>query len=211
MLSLSQEKWLGWLRGMQKAGILVGRVGKEHATVLGRAVPTKGQPLPFPTWEGGPHLFSVSGLALLSPSGASTITSPSSPGFFQGLICYISVWSGPRDCTFGDFWNKPRDSGSLPALIILPTPVLHINFPPRTIHILYICLVRRMPGEITWFCTWDLLEVGGETILFHLIMSYLWVYSFLNINETYCLHLAVTALSTPLWLHFHQVIELRSY
>lgn len=56
---------------------------------------------------------------------------------------------------------------------------------------------------MTWFCTRHLLDAGGETILFHLMISYLWICSFLNSNETYCFHLVVTALSTPLWLHLH--------
>lgn len=89
---------------------------------------------------------------------------------------------------FGDFANKLPSQGSLTALIIiLPNPCSAYQFPSHTIHILYIWLAGIAPGEITWFCTQDLLEVGGETILFHLIISYLWVCSFLNINGTYYL------------------------
>lgn len=73
---------------------------------------------------------------------------------------------------------------------------MRISFPPRTIRILYIWLAGRTPGEITWLGTLHLLEVEGETILFHLIISYLWICSSLDVNKTPYLYLAVTALST---------------
>lgn len=81
---------------------------------------------------------------------------------------------------------------------------------PHAQFIVCVWLAERMPREITWFGTWDLLAVEREATLFHLIISYLLVCSFLRINENYYLHLAVTALSTPQWLHFIQVTELWS-
>lgn len=88
---------------MQEVEISVDSVGREPGTVLSKAVPPMGQSWLFPTWEGGSYLSSVADVALLSPSGDSTIPSPSSRGFFQGLICYIISLVWTSDFTFGDF------------------------------------------------------------------------------------------------------------
>lgn len=104
-----------------------------------------------------------------------------------------------------------QDRGSLLTLIILLTPCSAYQFPSPAPFIFYRSgWWGRCLGKSHGFAQEICSDFRRETILFCLIISYLWVCSFLNINETSYLHLAVTALSTSPWLSFHPVRELWS-
>lgn len=126
------------------------------------------------------------------------------------IISVVEVWSGPSYSTFGDFPDKMQDRRSLLTLIILLAPGSAYQFPSSAPFIFYRSgwWGRRCLGKSHGFAQEICSDLGRETILFCLIISYLWVCSFLNINETSYLYLAVTALSTSRQLPFHPVREL---